>query len=114
MPTYDYRCAACGQDFEIFHSMLEPARTECPACRENQLIKQIGAGAGLIFKGSGFYETDYKRSGDGKEERKADSSGGGDSKAEGQPASKTAEAKSSEPKTEVTKEKPAVSKTETS
>ncbi|MBR1843944.1 MAG: zinc ribbon domain-containing protein [Opitutales bacterium] len=61
MPTYDYVCEACGQTFEIFHSMSEPARTVCPACGKSALKRKIGEGCGILFKGSGFYETDYKQ-----------------------------------------------------
>ncbi|MGX8716492.1 MAG: FmdB family zinc ribbon protein [bacterium] len=60
MPTYDYKCSKCGQSFEIFHSMSEPARTICPNCKEPALQRMIGEGSGIIFKGHGFYETDFK------------------------------------------------------
>jgi len=59
MPTYEYKCTSCGRRFEIFHSMTEAARTECEVC-EVRLKKLIGPGAGIIFKGSGFYCTDYR------------------------------------------------------
>jgi len=59
MPTYDYKCKKCGNVFEVFHSMnSDPVKT-CPKCG-GEVKKQIGAGAGTIFKGSGFYHTDYK------------------------------------------------------
>ena len=61
MPTYDYKCKACGHQFELFHGMSEPARRKCPECGKLALVRLFGAGAGIIFKGSGFYETDYKR-----------------------------------------------------
>lgn len=57
MPTYDYLCENCGV-FEIFHSMLE-TKTECPTCGK-PIKKQLSTGAGIIFKGSGFYQTDYR------------------------------------------------------
>lgn len=60
MPTYGYTCEACGADHEIFHRMQDVV-TECPTCHKHELKKQIGAGGGIIFKGTGFYETDYKR-----------------------------------------------------
>lgn len=60
MPTYDYVCKECGRHFEIFHSMNEPVRTVCPHCHKPALQKQIGEGSGVIFKGHGFYETDFK------------------------------------------------------
>jgi len=60
MPTYDYRCEACGAELEIFHSMSQAAKRKCPECGKLKLVRQIGAGAGFLFKGSGFYETDYR------------------------------------------------------
>ena len=62
MPTYDYKCKDCGHHFEAFHSMSADPLTECPEC-EGVVERQIGTGAGVIFKGSGFYETDYRTSG---------------------------------------------------
>jgi len=63
MPTYDYVCEACGHQFEHFQSMKSRRLRKCPACGLAKLERLVGGGAGLIFKGSGFYETDYKRSG---------------------------------------------------
>jgi putative FmdB family regulatory protein len=60
MPTYDYECRKCGQVFERFHSMTATPRVRCPECRGGTK-KLMGTGAGIIFKGSGFYETDYRR-----------------------------------------------------
>ena len=64
MPTYEYICenADCQHAFEIFQSMKDDALTICPECNQPTLKRKIGLGAGIIFKGSGFYETDYKRS----------------------------------------------------
>lgn len=62
MPTYDYACKECGHRFEAFQSMTEPAMTTCPHCGQESLQRLIGAGAGLVFKGSGYYQTDYKKS----------------------------------------------------
>ena len=59
MPTYDYVCGACGHELEVFHSMTEKKR-KCPACGKLRLERQIGVGGGILFKGSGFYETDYR------------------------------------------------------
>jgi putative FmdB family regulatory protein len=60
MPTYDYKCDACGHAFEQFQSMsAEPIR-KCPKCKKAKVKRLIGTGAGLIFKGSGFYITDYR------------------------------------------------------
>lgn len=61
MPTYEYECEACGHTFEEFQSMSAKPLKKCPSCAKNKLIRLIGSGAGIIFKGSGFYETDYKR-----------------------------------------------------
>jgi len=60
MPTYDYRCAACGHALEIFHGISEAPRRTCPKCKKQKLERLISAGAGLVFKGSGFYLTDYR------------------------------------------------------
>ena len=60
MPTYDYRCAACGHELEEFQSMREPALKKCPKCKKPKLERQIGSGAGILFKGGGFYQTDYR------------------------------------------------------
>ena len=60
MPTYEYQCSECNHAFEAFHSITANPLTECPECKKNALKRLIGSGAGLIFKGSGFYCTDYK------------------------------------------------------
>ena len=59
MPTYDYQCKACGHRFEIFQSIKAKALKKCPKC-EGKIERLIGSGAGIIFKGSGFYQTDYR------------------------------------------------------
>ena len=64
MPTYDYECQKCGHHFEAFHK-VDHRLKECPKCK-GAVKKKIGAGSGVIFKGSGFYETDYKKGGQGK------------------------------------------------
>ncbi|MBN1872360.1 MAG: zinc ribbon domain-containing protein [Candidatus Omnitrophica bacterium] len=69
MPTYEYECIKCGHRFEAFQSMKDEPLKECPKCR-SEIRRLIGYGAGIIFKGSGFYETDYKR---GKEKEKGSS-----------------------------------------
>ncbi len=61
MPTYEYECHACGRSMDIFQRMTEEPLKKCPECGELALKRKIGTGAGIIFKGSGFYETDYKR-----------------------------------------------------
>lgn len=61
MPTYEYECQGCGHNFEEFQYMSDKPLKKCPKCAKMKLQRLIGAGAGIIFKGSGFYETDYKR-----------------------------------------------------
>lgn len=60
MPTYDYQCDACGHEFELFQQMSAPVKKKCPECGKLKLHRLIGTGAGVLFKGSGFYETDYR------------------------------------------------------
>ena len=60
MPTYEYECEACGHRFEEFQSITASALKKCPECGKRRLRRLIGAGAGVIFKGSGFYQTDYR------------------------------------------------------
>jgi len=64
MPTYEYICDACGKGLRIFHSMSE-VKKKCPNCGKLKLQKLISGGAGVQFKGAGFYETDYKRKNNG-------------------------------------------------
>ena len=60
MPTYDYLCQACGHAFELFQQMTAPVKRKCPECSKLKLQRLIGTGSGVIFKGGGFYETDYR------------------------------------------------------
>lgn len=75
MPTYDYVCDSCGHEFEAFESIKADPQTDCPRCEKPKLRRKIGAGAAILFKGSGFYQTDY-RSESYKKAAKADSSNG--------------------------------------
>ncbi len=61
MPTYEYACTKCGYHFEQFQSMKDEPLKQCPQCKKPALKRLVGAGAGLIFKGTGFYITDYKK-----------------------------------------------------
>ncbi|MEQ9616410.1 MAG: zinc ribbon domain-containing protein [Phycisphaerales bacterium] len=97
MPTYDYRCRACEHEFEEFQSMSAKTLRKCPECGKLKLERLIGTGAGIIFKGSGFYETDYRSEG----YKKAAES-----------EKKSSEPKS-EPKSDAKPEKKAEKKTET-
>lgn len=60
MPTYEYVCQACKHQLEEFQSITAKPLRKCPSCRKLKLKRLIGTGAGVIFKGSGFYETDYR------------------------------------------------------
>ena len=60
MPTYDYRCDACKHTLELFQKITESPKKKCPACKKSRLKRLIGGGAGFLFKGSGFYLTDYR------------------------------------------------------
>ena len=60
MPTYDYRCESCGHELELFQSITASPKRKCPDCGTMKLKRVIGSGAGIIFKGAGFYETDYR------------------------------------------------------
>ena len=99
MPTYDYQCDACDHEFELFQSISEPVKRKCPECGKMKLRRLFGTGAAIMFKGSGFYQTDdpndsYKKGAeadkkasekkDAKSESKSDSkSSGTKSKSDG-------------------------------
>ena len=68
MPTYEYRCEACGNEWEAFQSITAEPIRKCPQCAKNKARRLISTGAGLIFKGSGFYLTDYARANGKKSE----------------------------------------------
>ena len=77
MPTYDYVCDGCGHAFELFQSMTDSVKKTCPECGKKKLRRLIGAGGAIVFKGSGFYKTDY-RSESYKKGAAADSGGKAD------------------------------------
>ncbi len=60
MPTYDYECDACGHRFELYQSISADPERKCPVCKKLKLRRLIGTGAAVVFKGSGFYQTDYR------------------------------------------------------
>jgi putative FmdB family regulatory protein len=91
MPTYEYECRKCGCRFERFQSMREKPLSQCPECR-GRVKRLLGTGAGFIFKGSGFYSTDYRSSGY-REAAKKDTGEGG---AKSEPA-KSGDTKPSKP-----------------
>jgi putative FmdB family regulatory protein len=86
MPTYDYACDHCGHQFEKFQSMTATPLRVCPSCGEPALKRLIGTGAGIIFKGPGFYATDYRSESDKKKEKqeKEGASGGDGEKSGGE------------------------------
>lgn len=79
MPTYDYQCQACGHTWELFQSMNDNPVKSCPKCKKRKAKRLLGMGAGLIFKGTGFYETDYKNTGGGDKKESSGDSGSSDS-----------------------------------
>ncbi|MEM6258380.1 MAG: zinc ribbon domain-containing protein [Planctomycetota bacterium] len=98
MPTYDYVCDACDHAFEEFQMMSAKPLKKCEKCGKNKLRRLIGTGAGIIFKGSGFYETDYRSEGYNKD-KKADSEKKPETKAEKKPDKKSeAKPKAESPK----------------
>ena len=72
MPTYEYNCKFCGKEVEVFQSIVAKPLVKCPACNRRGLVRQIGSGAGIIFKGSGFYQTDYKNNEGSNRESESD------------------------------------------
>lgn len=60
MPTYDYECDACGHEMELFQGIKDPVLKKCPECGKSKLRRLFGTGAAIVFKGSGFYQTDYR------------------------------------------------------
>jgi putative FmdB family regulatory protein len=80
MPTYDYVCDACNHQFELFQSITATPKRTCPECGRRKLRRLIGPGAAIVFKGSGFYQTDY-RSESYKKAAAAEKNGSGDKKA---------------------------------
>jgi putative FmdB family regulatory protein len=103
MPTYEYKCTACDHRLEAFQSMTDKPLRKCPECGKNALERLISAGAAVLFKGSGFYQTDYRSesykkaakaessaAGGSSNGSKSESSGGSSSKSETKSESKSA------------------------
>ena len=99
MPTYEYACTACSHEFEAFQPITADPIRVCPECDEEKVERLISGGAGLIFKGSGFYITDYRSDGY-KEAAKKDKEAASGKKSDGKKSEskKTSNAKSSDPK----------------
>lgn len=95
MPTYDYSCAACGHRSERFEGINDDGVKECPKCGKKKARRMLGMGAGLIFKGSGFYTTDSKHSVPSESGEDSNASGSGDSESGSKDSGK---AKTDEPK----------------
>lgn len=109
MPTYEYVCNQCGHEFELFQSMTAPVKRKCPECGKLKLERLIGTGSGVLFKGSGFYQTDYrsesyrkaadadKKAATGPDKKSGDTTG--ESKASGSKETSKSDSKSAAPKT---------------
>src|ERR1700691_2922526 len=103
MPTYEYECPKCGHHFEKFQSMRDEPLKKCPKCGRASLKRLVGVGAGLIFKGSGFYITDYRKKGqtrpsEGESKPAGDPKPAADPKAAGGSAEGGAKAPAAPPK----------------
>ena len=101
MPTYDYECDACGHTFEEFQNISADPLKKCPKCKKNKLRRLFGTGAAIMFKGSGFYETDYRsdsyKKAAAKDKKSAESAKSDSSKSKDS-SSKASGSKSSESK----------------
>ena len=89
MPTYDYECDACSHSFELFQTITESHKKKCPACGKRKLRRLFGAGAAVVFKGSGFYQTDYRSESYKKGAEKAKQAKEGKTEKKGSDAKKT-------------------------
>ena len=103
MPTYDYECGACKHSWDEFQSMSAKPTKKCPKCAKAKANRKIGAGAGIIFKGSGFYQTDYrsdsyKKSADADSKSQTSSESKSESKGDSKSSSSDSNGKSSSSK----------------
>ena len=103
MPTYEYECQKCGHHFDQFQSITAEPLQKCPKCK-GRVKRLLGTGAGIIFKGSGFYATDYRSDGY-KSAQKAEHTGTSETKKESKPAETAAPASEPKKKSAKTKEK---------
>jgi len=106
MPTYEYECKNCSHSFEKFQNMTDDTLKKCPECKKNSLKRLIGTGAGIIFKGSGFYETDYRSESYNKDKKK-------DTEPKAKTDSSKSDKKTETKSTDSKKKKPTPSKTST-
>ena len=108
MPTYEYICNACGHEFEKFQSIKAAPIKDCPTCKKKKVERKISVGAGFIFKGSGFYETDYrgeayKKAAEADKAPSADAKPGDSKSGDAKPAEAKAESKPTDAKPAETK-----------
>lgn len=92
MPTYDYECDSCGHEWELFQKITDDAVKQCPACKKKKARRLFGTGAAIVFKGSGFYQTDYRSESYKKGQKAASDSK--DKKSESKESSTKSETKS--------------------
>ncbi|MFC1601318.1 FmdB family zinc ribbon protein [Candidatus Sumerlaeota bacterium] len=97
MPHYDYRCDDCGCEYEVFQRMSDPLLTECENCG-GPIQRLLSCGTGLIFKGTGFYITDYKNKGKGKGSASSDAGSTGNSSRNAEAKAEKAESEKAETK----------------
>ena len=113
MPTYSYACGKCEHVFEVFHSMSANPEVMCAKCGKGPCVKQLGTGAGFIFKGSGFYETDFKdKKGTKEVEPKSEPKGEPKGETKGETKSEPVSESKSEPRAEAKSEVKAEAKPE--
>ena len=77
MPTYEYHCEGCGHEFERFQKMSDDPVSVCPECGQSKVVRRISSGGGIVFKGPGFYATDYRKSPPPSEKSETSGSDGG-------------------------------------